>query len=144
MFAPVRNLLESSTRSLIPRSLWSVQSCSHCSLQHLLHSWWQPIACFESRNLSVYLRLKAAEKRSQVLQGELNNCKERLRATSELLQIANQHLALFQQKMREGERRAELVQLHEEVRCQRTYREMNIRQNRMLASVRGSVKTKPF
>jgi hypothetical protein len=110
----------------------------------------QPIACFEFRNLSVHLRLKAAEKRSQVLQGELNNCKERLRATSELLQIANdghalppQHLALFEQKMREGERRAELVQLHEEVRCQRTYRDMNIRQNRMLASVHDSVKTKP-
>lgn len=85
----------------------------------------QPIACFEFRNLSVYLRLKAAEKRSQVLQGELNNCKERLRATSELLQIANdghalppQHLALFEQKMREGERRADLVQLHEEARTE--------------------------
>ena len=111
----------------------------------------QPIACSEFRNLSVYIRLKAAEKRSQVLQGELNNCKERLRATSELLQIANdghalppQHLAVFEQKMREGERRAELVQLHEEVRCQRTYRDMNIRQNRMRASVHDSVKTKPF
>ena len=106
------------------------------------------VTTFTALMLATNRRLKAAEKRLQVFQGELNNCKERLRATSELLQIANdghalplQHLALLEQKMREGERRAEVAQLHEEVRCRRTYREMNIRQNRMLASVRDCVKT---